>query len=346
MNIYITATPDIPTSLIEDVCKELNQVKGVMNFIPTNSLTQIELKRIDTSLENINNEGLFPFTKFFNICHGYRLIKNLNDSDFAVVLTSIRNSQNWFSASESRNIFIDTNDWNQFTGKDPKYGICYQIIENVFQSLIGITHNNAEGHPNVHLENIGCINDMCGKKSTVILKLRTADICPSCQEKASELGVDWNIMNQIQEIMESIRKNVRSLNTYSEVKLEKVIIDKTGKITVGTKEIGMNELPSTLFIFFLNQQRAISKTSLQGLKREILRIYERVKGKGDEETIERLIDPNGKAFRHNKWCVNDALENILNESLLGYYIIDEVADKKYIIHISPEFREIDPTLIL
>jgi hypothetical protein len=173
-----------------------------------------------------------------------------------------------------------------------------------------------------------------------------ADICFKCQQKAEECKVDYNILNHIQDIMESIRKNVRMLNTYQKVNLEKVIIDKKGNIKIGSKKINMNELPSTLFIFFLNRNEAISKTSLKIYFRKIFEIYDKIDGHGNRETIEKLIDPNGKAFRQNKWRVNSAIGKSINENLLGYYIIDEVEGNKYFISLSKEYKDIDENFTL
>ncbi len=346
MKVYITGTPEITKSLINDVCKELNAPKGVLNFIASDILSQSQLNKIDKKYNKIKTIDSLTFIDLFKICDGYRNLHDINHDEFIVVLTSIRNQSNWFSATQNRNIFIDANDWDQFTGKNPKYGICYQVVENIFQSLIGIDYTNASNHPNIHFENDGCINDFCQEKKNVIIKLRTADICFSCQEKSKQIGVDSDIMNHIQDIMESIRKNVRMLNTYDNVKLEKVIIDKKGNIRIGEKMVDMKELPSTLFIFFLNHQQPISKTSLKRYFDKILEIYEKVDGRGNSNTIEKLIDPNGKAFRHNKWSANYAIGQLLKESVVGYYIIDEVVGNKYFISLSQEYKEIDDNLTL
>ncbi len=346
MKVYITGTTEINKSLIQEVCDELNAPKGLMSFGALDVISQKELSKIDKSFNNINMIDSLFFTDLFKICDDYRHENNIKDDEFVILLTSIRNNANWFSATKNRNVFIDINDWDKFTGKNPKYGISYQVVENIFQSLIGIDYTNAPSHPNVHIENDGCINDFCQNKLKVVIKLRTADICLSCQKKAAELSVDKNIMNNIQEITENIRKNVRKLNTYNNVRLEKVTINKNGKIKIGNKKIEINELPSTLFIFFLNQEKPTSKTSLKKYFRKIYEIYGKVNGRGNKDTIENLINPNGKAFRQNKWRVNHAIGNSISESLLGYYIIDEVEGEKYFISLSKEYKEIDENMTL
>jgi hypothetical protein len=346
MNIYITATPEINKEMIDSVCNELNIVNGEIKFIPQNSLNNIQLKQIDSTLFNHDLNAAASFKSLFKICSIYRLINSISEEDFVVLLTSIRNEDNWFSATEKRNVFIDINDWDKFTGKDPKYGISYQVIENLFQSLIGISHYNSINHPNVHFENDGCINDFCQDKSKVIIKLRTADICSLCQEKARTEGVNIKILNQIQYIMESIRRNVRNLNTFNEIRPEVITVDQRGRISIGDKIIEINKLPSTLYIFFLNQNSPIKKTGLRQFFRYILSVYERLNGRGNTNTIDKLIDPNGKAFRQNKWHVNSVIANTINESIVGYYIIDEVEDNKYFINLPQEYKNLDNSLLI
>ena len=76
-------------------------------------------------------------------------------------------------------------------------------------------------------------------------------------------------------------------------------------------------------------------------KREILGIYELIKGSGNESAIDRLIDPLGKTFRQSKWAANRELGKELDETILSEYIIDEDQNNKYLIRISPEYRRVE-----
>ena len=341
MNVYITGTPEIPFTLIEDVCKVLNAPKGLMRFIPTVQLKQKELSSLNNSFDHLDQKESMSFDMFFSLCQINRTFHKLYEDDYIVVLSSIRNEQDWFSATKNKDIFIDTNDWDQFTGNNPIYGITYQVVENIFQSLLGIFYNNAKGHTNVHLENEGCINDFCEDKKSIKLKLRTADICKSCEQKANELNVSSEILDQIEVILKNIQENVRNLKRNKNIKFELINVTSRGEVIIGSKIIQMSSLPRTLFITFLKQTEAISKTSLGSKKDEILKIYQILKGSDNESAIDRLVDPNGKTFRQSKWAVNYALGNELDETILSEYVIDEEQNNKYLIRISPEYRKLE-----
>ena len=65
------------------------------------------------------------------------------------------------------NIFIYGEEWEYYTKKDAKYGIAYQVLENIFQSLIDLNIDDVDNEPNIHVPSIGCINDMCMDKVDV-----------------------------------------------------------------------------------------------------------------------------------------------------------------------------------
>lgn len=341
MKIFITGTPEIQFSLIEEVCNELNAVKGVMAFFPTIQLKQKELSSLNNSFNNLDQRESMSFDMFFSLCQTNRAFHKLDEDDFIVILSSIRNEKDWFSATKNKDIFIDTNDWGQYTNNNPVCGIAYQVIENIFQSLLGIYYDNAETHPNVHFENEGCINDFCDDKKSIKLKLRTADICKSCEQKANDLNISSEILDQIEAILKNIQENVRNLKRNKNIKFELINVTSRGEVIIGSKIIQMSSLPRTLFITFLKQTEAISKTSLGSKKDEILKIYEILKGSGNESAIDRLVDPNGKTFRQSKWAVNYALGNELDQTILSEYVIDEEKNNKYLIRISPEYRKLE-----
>ncbi len=55
---------------------------------------------------------------------------------------------------------------------DSKFGIAYQCIENIFQSLIDLNIENTDLEPNIHKTSIGCINDYCENKPEILMKLQ------------------------------------------------------------------------------------------------------------------------------------------------------------------------------
>ena len=49
-----------------------------------------------------------------------------------------------------KNIFIYGLDWEYYTKHDDKYGIAYQVVENIFQSQIELNIDDVDNEPNIH----------------------------------------------------------------------------------------------------------------------------------------------------------------------------------------------------
>jgi len=138
----------------------------------------------------------------------YRQANGIQDNEFVIFITRVRDENNWFSAclnDWNKNIFISSVEWiedNIFEIDKVEYPLAYQIIENLFQYLISDNYND---YINVgHEKPRGCINDFCEIKTDIIFKLRTADICKDCQ-KLAERKIEENVYEQIIEILENIR---------------------------------------------------------------------------------------------------------------------------------------------
>ena len=195
MKIFITGTPEVTNQLISNVVELLNKFNGELKFIKLKNLEKERFNVICPNIENINNTSELSFDQLFELCKGVRLINTeIKNTDHIVLLTSLKNDKNWFSASIKKDTFIDTNNWNEITNSDPKFGIGYQVVENIFQLLIGINYRNAHNHSNVHHTDEFCINEMCINKQKVIVKLKSADICDSCINLASEMKVKDEIV--------------------------------------------------------------------------------------------------------------------------------------------------------
>ena len=345
MNIHVTSTPDISDEFIQSICDELNKVKGEMKFIKGNKLSINQLTRLNQSFNQVDEIESLSFDELFSICEGYRFIEGIDDDKFVVLLTSIRNDLKWFSASLGKNIFVDTNDWEELTGKNPKYSISYQIIENIFQSLLGITYQNADGNPNVHSNTRGCINDFCENKSDVLLKLRTADICLSCINRAIELGVTGNTLNNIQKIFLNLSKEIRSLNTQALVQPEVIHIYEKGRIEIGNKEIKLEPLPKTLFIFFVKHTDGKALNSLDAHTQELFEIYLKIRPGGELIKIENLVKPYlnpSSTFTKNMSSLNKSLITQLGDSIAEYYTVNKDGDDIYKVRITPDYLDIRP----
>ena len=196
MQIRITRTLKLHQNILKKVVDELLQINGEMIFIEERTPLMFQIDD-------------FEWETFFDKCDEYRLSNQINESDFLVVLTELRNNLNWFSGfsmSGERTIFIHTSDWENYIYSEPEFPIAYEVVANVLQSLL-FKKNDNKIFEYLHRDAIGCINDMCGWKPDITYKLRTGDICPDCLSEFLMI-IQKEIIEQSVSIFESLRKKM------------------------------------------------------------------------------------------------------------------------------------------
>jgi hypothetical protein len=329
MNVHITCTPEYSFEELTKIVELLNNVPGEIKFSCNEELVTAEQysMMVDKYEFHESIESL-SFEELFKLCDCYRKMKKISTDEFIILITSIPNEKNWFSAFENKYIFVNSEDWKYYSERDSKFGIAYQIVENIFQSLIKLNIVNIKREPNIHLKSIGCINDMCIDKSEVLFKLRTADICESCIERAEKEKLNPNIITHIIDIIEIIRLEFKRTNSLTKkAQIEKVQIDNKSKILIGKKEIKFDKIKKSLYILFLKHLEGIPTQDLESYYDETLSLYLKVRKGGDKITIIRLMKYNEgykPTFDINKSDLNKLLVKTLGATLAENYIIDKV----------------------
>jgi hypothetical protein len=336
MKVYISATPEVDQNVLNGVVKLLSKVNGTILF---KELPILEYEVINDFLEwekplKKGSEKL-SFNDLFELCKTYRRYylnsKGISKSDYVVILTNIKNENNWFSSFRDKNIFIDTNGWEDYTGKDPKYGIAYQVVENIFQSILNINVEigEVESEPNVHWNPEGCINDMCQDKKDIILKLRTAEICDNCINRLESEGADVEIAIQIQDIIGEIRKGlVTHIKDRLKPKARPLAVRKNGRkfeiYIEGIKEpISFEAIHRALYIFFLKNIEGVNQYDLIRHRGELSEIYFKIRSGGDSDVINRVSDPKSETFIKTKCELNKKIIIALGDSLSIYYVLNK-----------------------
>ena len=338
MNVYISATPEIEQYVLTDVLELLTKVKGTIQFKELPILNYDDLETFLGWGNSLDRYSSLSFDELFDICKTYRKFYyssgRITKSDYVVVLTSIPNKYKWFSSFRDNNIFIDTNGWEDYTSKDPKYGISYQVAENIFQSILNINVEieEVESEPNIHWNPVGCINDMCQNKKDVILKLRTAEICDKCIDRLEREGSDVEVAIQIQDIIGEIRKGlVTHIKDRLKPKARPLEVKKNGRkfeIHIeGIKEpISFEAIHRALYIFFLKNIEGVNQYDLIRHRGELSEIYFKIRSGGTGDVITRLSDPKSDTFIKTKCELNKKLINTLGEALSAYYVLDKDED--------------------
>jgi hypothetical protein len=356
MKVYISATPGVDQNELNDVVELLSKVNGTIQF---KELPILEYEVINDFLEwekplEKESEEL-SFDDLFELCKTYRRYylnsKGISKSDYVVVLTNITNENSWFSSFREKNIFIDVNGWEDYTGKDPKYGIAYQVVENIFQSILNINVEigEVESEPNIHWKPEGCINDMCVDKKDIILKLRTAEICDNCITRLENEGADVEIAIQIQDIIGEIRKGlVTHIKDRLKPKARPLEVRKNGRkfeiYIEGIKEpISFEAIHRALYIFFLKNIEGVNQYDLIRHRGELSEIYFKIRSGGTMDVINRVSDPKSETFIKTKCELNKKIIIALGEALSVYYVLNK-EEELYKIALENDLISIDNSL--
>jgi hypothetical protein len=354
MKVYLTSTPEFSKEVLTEVVLILNQTPGELEFILGSPLTVTQFGLVHTKMNTIEKIDFLTFDELFNLCETYRKLSEdrehnfvILEDDFVVLVTSIKNYKNWFSAFKGKNIFIDGVDWEYYTKRDAKFGIAYQVLENIFQSQIELNIDDVDNEPNIHMESIGCINDMCLKKTDVMLKLRTADICESCINRAEEKQVNPLILDHISRIIRNTREAfVNSYRIESKVKPENVYIDPARSVTIGNKNIKLDAIYKVLFIFFLKNLEGVETKLIFNYEEDLYNIYKEVRDNPNKKTITKMVSIENNNLETYRTRLNQALVNQLGPKLAEFYILDRVEIKddynRYKINLADGYISIDP----
>ena len=353
MKVYISSTPDFEQDKLKDVLDTLNLTDGILEFIQTAPLTSKQLGLVDKSYKTISDDEILSFTQLFDICEWHRTNLDIDDDSFLVMITNMNIADEWFSAFRGKNIFIDGNNWNHFTKKDSKFGIAYQVIENIFQSLINL---NIEGVLDelIHQKAIGCINDYCDDKEEITLKLMTAHICPKCMDRANKLITDQSLLIHIKNSLKTIRNVYELEGENFEDNLPSVTISEEGKVLIGNLDLDLQEVHQAIYIFFLSNLQGVEKEKVHENANKIFNIYKKVKKRTALKTpignifgykINKQINKNNVYFidRNEQFDrlstvrskIKDKIVQKLGESFLKFYNINLVETN------TPEIFKID-----
>lgn len=373
MKIHLIKTPEYELENLQVVHEFLTSFEGPFEFV----LSDYEFNREDFYFLQYN---LFPYHNFkyqsnaevikydpqrgnplswielFSLCKHYREIFKLDPNDFVVLLTKRKNGLNWFSAKDDfRNVFVHTEEWENYTPINAKYPIGYQVIENVLQSLMKLDLNSV---PNqyIHEPLVGCMNDLCINKKQIIIKLQTANICDDCIQKMHAEKISSDTLNQVHEIFSGIRNELLfKKNFKKQVQPVELVIKPNNKIVLpelNNLEIRLSPLFKTLYIFYLTRKEGVRLNELSDFKSDLLWIYRRLSNLAVDDTnvilearIDDLINPFGESFSQKKSKINKIITELLGEPLARFYRIEGTPGEPFKINIDKNLIDIDKHLI-
>jgi len=265
----------------------------------------------------------------FAACTARRRSSVIPQDQMLILLTTIANENNWFSAVDPNNRmngFVHTGEWEFYVRCSGEFPVSYLTAALVLQSFM--FRNYAELKQAVHEFPMGCVNDFCEDKRNIILKLRTADICPDCIERLNG-KLDDLVIRQVLDIFEGVRLRMLFHQKFRHnLKQSKLKLTKKGQILLpdfGNIEIRLTPLEKTLYHFFLAHPEGVLLTHLVDHKEELVRLYFRFTNTGElpkiYKSIDDLVNAGSNSANEKLSKIKKAFVNAVGPELAEQYIV-------------------------
>lgn len=369
MKVHLIPSNDLNDELYTRVLSLLQAVPGVNKFIPNGSgrirlpedmqedqeipdKKAFEQKRFTYAMSSdeyapkSRRTWTFPhirravrWTDLFSEIQEYREESAIPDGQFVILLTPTANKKNWFALLDEKrpyNGFIHTDEWEHYMSCDPAIPIAFEVVALTLQKHIFTRYADVERL--THERAIGCVSDLCMKKTDIILKMRTADICPDCMSRVqSQLSMPE--IHHALSVLESLRiKMLYSQNFRQNSPPSRLKIGRDGRLFLTDYEnieIRMPSMEKALYIMFLRHPEGIYLSSLSDHREELREIYRGISTRGLLEDMNRRIDEMTNVLRDQLSVkisrIKKAFIDSIGQSLAHHYIIQGgVSEKKYI----------------
>ncbi len=209
------------------------------------------------------------------------------------------NDRNWFSfGDEQLNHYIHAKDWEEFTGTEAHFPVAYLVASNTL--MAAMYADNDDLVQNLHRTTIGCISDLCLHKRDITLKMRTADVCPSCMQRLQTgiqnkriLGSD---AQHLLRILEAIRGNLLFRTRFElDRQLSRILIkgykQELFLEDAGGIKVQLNPIQRAIYLTLLAHEEGINPYAIdtEPLFSELCERYERVSGIDNRDRIRESV---------------------------------------------------------
>jgi len=282
------------------------------------------------------DKTVLPWSDLFELCQNARIRHQIPADTFVFVLTEKPNQRNFFGyldPANPRNGFVHAGDWERFIHCPSELPVAYHILALMVQKQM--VNSETELASILHEQPVGCVNDFCQNKREVILKMRTADICPTCMKRLT-IQLTPPETNHVFELLESLRIKMlfaQNMRQHIEPSPLMIIENKILIPAYGNLEIRMTPLEKTMYILYMRHAEGIHLTSLIEHKSELQEIYANISSLGSLEEMRQSIDDLCNAL-HNSASEKIAKIKVHFERALGkelakhYYIQGKRGERK------------------
>lgn len=249
----------------------------------------------------------------------FRLQWDIPATETAILLTPHANEKNWFSGFRSQPApdgFVQTTDWEYYQKAPFWFPVAQQIWAMILQLRGFGSLREALNH--VHMEPVSCLNDFCEEKIDFHIKLRTADICPACQEVMLQGGLSRSVLYAGIQALEKIRRQTRFIQTnpWNEGDF-RVRIDAKGVLHFPNLEnmsCPFAPIEKALYLFFVKHPEGVALRELSDHLPELLDLYRRIRNQEEDvarPVVQKLADPLDNSAYEKISRINKKLELVL-----------------------------------
>ena len=368
--VHLLKSEEVDKGAYHEILQQLQSFSGPLEFVSTidepvfedDESTSFEtyLKEIrDTSLplpeELIAKSPMYSFKKqisseiarfieapekltrlkwddIFERCQAFRKANDISEFEFVILLTDKGNEFNWFAAPNpkgGRDGFVQTSGLGFYLPGFSRASIVYLIVTHLLRHLMfSSIREMSEG---VHQTSVGCMNDFCGNKSELILKIRTADLCSDCVKRLEDKQVDPLLANQVFEIMEATRSEILFRDRYSLLKKPSRMSITGPNFTIqfpdlANIELKLDKIEKTTYLFFLGKPEGVKLNMLDEHREELTELYLKVSPTSTRDTAakrinERTDNTNTQKISETISKIRRKINDLLGNEMAEHYII-------------------------
>jgi hypothetical protein len=368
--VHLLKSEEVDQAAYHEILQQLQSFSGPLEFVSTvdepvfedDESTSFEtyIKEIrDTSLplpeELIAKSPMYSFKKqisseiarfieapekltrlkwddIFERCQAFRKANDISEFEFVILLTDKGNEFNWFAAPNpkgGRDGFVQTSGLGFYLPGFSRASIVYLIVTHLLRHLMfSSIREMSEG---VHQTSVGCMNDFCGNKSELILKIRTADLCSDCVKRLEDKQVDPLLANQVFEIMEATRSEILFRDRYSLLKKPSrmSITGPNYKIQfpdLANIELKLDKIEKTIYLFFLGKPEGVKLNMLDEHREELTELYLKVSPTSTRDTAakrinERTDNTNTQKISETISKIRRKINDLLGDEMGEHYVI-------------------------
>ncbi len=311
LKVYLIRSEDVSQETLEGVLNYLSRFPGLLQFEQCaqvyslgrfqpfeegseSPLSEMPVKHSEDAEHVVRSVFFQPYGEedwrninpkeqnhddLFEVCRHCRASNKLEPADHVVLLSGKRNDHNAHTAIDLEsgfNYFISTSEWQTISFSESLYPIVYQLVTSILKQYMFADYASALSAR--HIRPIGCMMDFGSRRKDITIKMRTADVCPDCQQTIYKAAVPHALCLQVFRIMESLRSHLLFRERYFITRTEPHLLVNAAKRMLSIPELGhipviLNPLEFALYQFFLRHPEGVRLNYLQDYFEEILESY-------------------------------------------------------------------------